>query len=342
MTTIAQVQADLAQAQHDLGALTTDVNAASAATAKLLSDLSVIATDLAGLLPPPPPPGTVGFAQPAMTAPAGYTSPPIFHDTFAGSALDLTKWWPRMGAGGPWDNNGNDKCPYTGANLPLNQNGQWEGQLMHPSQLVVNNGLTIHVVPNPTTAAPYNQYISLSGAMTSFSQSLGDCTGSTAQHGLPSTGWFAQILAKLPDAQHGCSGTFWFLGTGGGGEIDVIQSTFGVQQGASGAGLNFYPMACGPTSGGQQYPNVGVDCTLAFHKYGCEWIPGNPGSVKCYFDGKLVATFSGNYPAMNYEVIIHALTWTMGAAAQGWTTGYDPALKLSYAYEVAEVSVYAK
>lgn len=287
---------------------------------------------------------SVGFGQAPMSLPTGgakgySASDLIFHDTFSGGTIDLTKWWPREGAGTVvWNSNGTLACPYSGGNLPLGQSGQFEGQLMHPNQIVQNDGLTYTIKPNTNSSHP--QYNSESGCMTTYSQSLGDCTGSTARHALPNTGWYAQILAQQPDMQNGCSGSFWFLSADNpnGYEIDVLQGCFGIQQGAQGADINRYPMACGLVASGQANPDVGVDASLGFHKYGCEWIPGT--SLKMFFDGRLVANWSGgSIPSgVNYEMLLHAMAWYECAGTAGWTTRYNGSG--TYLFKVAEVAIY--
>jgi hypothetical protein len=298
---------------------------------------------------------TVGFSQTAMGLPVNGSksyslTDLIFHDkmqgTGTGTGLDLTKWWPRWGGPGTsgpsvWDDNGHLASPYSGPNAPPTT----EGELLHPSMIAVSDGMTITAesLPggSPYNGTPYSQYVSLSGGMTSdnISQLIGhpDGTGSTAAFRLPNTGFYLQILCKLPDMQHGASGTLWLLDpTGGAPEIDILQGGFGIQEGATGSAINQYPCCAGIVSH-QAIPNMGVDCSLAFHKYGLEWIPAT--SLKLLFDGTVMKTWTApgtTIPAGGgYEILMQLTTWLSGL---GYVTGYTGS---TYTFEVAEVAAYA-
>jgi hypothetical protein len=314
-------------------------------------DAKNLAADVAPQ-PTPPPSGSVGFGQQPMPLPTGSrayaASDLVFHDAFSGTSLDLTKWWPRIGAqGSVWDNRGQLACPHSGANTPLG-NGQDEAQIGTPSQISVNNGLTFSIDPRPNAApyntAPYNEYLALGCEMTTYNVAGSDCTGSTAGLTLPNTGWYVQMLAKLPDMQNGVMGVnLWFLEPDGDApEIDVVQPCFGVQQGAQGSAINRFPFGIGylngANGGNQAVPDVGGDVTQAFHVYGVEWIPGR--SLTMYFDGEVVYTRTsaqvggGGLVQGNYEIIMEGAVWLPGL---GFTTGYDGS---SAKGQVAEIAAY--
>ena len=71
---------------------------------------------------------------------------------FTGTSLDSSKWNTYLGAQGTrWDNHGFLPAPYSGPNTPLVNNEAMFG----PSEVSVNNGLTLTATPNT------NQYSSI-------------------------------------------------------------------------------------------------------------------------------------------------------------------------------------
>ena len=294
-----------------------------------------------------PHPKTAGFGQPIMATPAAYSSSKmVFHDTFAGTSLDLTKWSPGQGANGILWNNlgklGNDPngFPYTGPNAPSNTT---DSQLYVPTpnaQIVVNNGLMITAQPNTAPLNPGDvSYAYLSGCLTTVTKP-GAGPGESANFVLPSTGkWYVQIRAKMPDMNHGIAPCLWFMPGHSGGnsnEIDFIQGGF--TEGAS-APQNRKPIATGyfgdgSNPAGFSVPDVGFDATTAFHIYGIE-LNWNTSTITAHADGNVVWTYTIQTPLpQQYEIIINVQCWNPG---QGWCTGVNGS---SGAYQIAEVQAY--
>jgi len=297
----------------------------------------IIATDGAQSVVTLPAPvvSAAGFGQPVMAAPAGYSNM-IFHDTFSGTSLDLTKWSPSWGGNGILWNNfgkmGNDPngFPYTGPNTPTST----EDQLFAASQVVVNNGLTITLKPNTAPLNPGGvHYQCVSGSIESVAMS-GHGPGESANFVLPSTGrWHVQMRAKVPDMNHGMSPQLWFMPGHSGGNSNELD---GVQGGLVTSNSNNYPICAqyfGPTKSPEGVPNVGVDATLAFHVYGVEVVW--PNVINVYFDGAKVWTYSETMPAQNYMIKIDLAAWLPGL---GWATGYAGA---TGQLQVAEVQAYS-
>jgi beta-glucanase (GH16 family) len=259
-----------------------------------------------------------------MAPPAGYSADQlIFDDQFSGTSLNSAHWYTAMsGQGdGNWNSTG----------LPADDSAagsQSHQTFFSPSQVSVNNGLSLTMVPD----ARYSSlgYGTRSGVVTTYGKF-------TLRSG------YVQIKAKMSDASHGGWPAIWFIDPNGGGgsqEIDLQEGGFT----AKSVGLpsrtpvnNIFVSTYHTPSDGQS------DFTYVTHKpmnagfntYGMQYIPGR--SIKTYFNGRLVGSWTQNISSTPYEIVI----WNTQAAAN--TSGYhttgaspDPS-ELS----VAEVQVYA-
>ena len=284
MATIPETQAALAVAQADLATLTTDVNAASASAAMLLTDLDRIATDLASLVPTPPPSG--------MPAPPGYKTL-VLDDTFA----NLNNWNTFYGPGVRWDNHGQLKAPYSGANMP----GANDVALYNPSQIVLSNGVTLNAVPAQVNPYSSMGYTWLSGCL-------------TTKNPLPSTGWYVQIKAKRPDTAHGMWPADWFL------PADDVQELDGYEGGWPGSNPNQQGHSDTFAASGQVQNvwNTGVDMSAGFHVYGYQYLPGVAGSFSVFFDGIRVYRFLGNLSQQAYYLFLQLQV--AAPSTKGWHT----------------------
>jgi hypothetical protein len=300
MTTIADVQAALALAQNDLAALTVAVNNASKDAALVLADLNTIANDLAALTP----------STGTMPPPAGYTAAQrIFEDEFAGTALDLSKWNTFYGPGVRWDNRGALPAPYSGGNTPLTT----DVALYNPSQVVVNNGLSLNAIPG----SPIAPYTWLSGVITTKAP-------------LPSSGWYVQVKAKRPDTSAGMWPADWFLPANDAQELD------GYEGGWPGSSPNQQGHSDVFAAAGQDQSVwvTGVDLSAGFHVYGYHFAPGSGFDV--YVDGVHRFGHTGALSPQGYFLFLQLQV--AGPQTSGWhTTGGNKPGTM----QVAEVQIYA-
>src|SRR6202023_2186487 len=85
-------------------------------------------------------------------------------------------------------------APFSGPNPPITT----EAAMFGPSQVSVNNGLTLTAQRNT------NQYAGtfpwLSGVVTT-----------EGKFSLPTSGWYVQVKAKMPDQSQGMWPAIWFL-----------------------------------------------------------------------------------------------------------------------------------
>ncbi len=267
-----------------------------------------------------------------MKAPAGYTAQQmIFDDQFSGTSLDTTKWNTYLGAQGiVWNNRGHLPLPYSGPNNAPFTN---EAAMFGPSQVSVNNGLTLTAQRN--TNAYAGTYPWISGAITT-----------EGKFSLPTTGWYVQAKIKVPDMSQGMWPSMWFLPAVRGpfNEIDFVQG--GLTEG--GGPVNQSPLGTAYFPSGQSnpvgvtIPDLGFDATARYHVYGVQWTPGV--GVKGFVDGKLIWTVTqaqvpGGIVAEPYEII---LDLPVAAASDHAYHTLPTATSPGGAMKVAEVQAYSR
>ena len=266
---------------------------------------------------------TIGEA-PGMAPPAGYSAGQlIFDDQFSGTSLNSAHWNTFMGGQGDpiWNSDG----------LPAGDSAagtHFHQTYFSPSQVTVNNGLTLTMVPDTKYSSLGYGY--RSGVVTTDDKF-------TLRSG------YVQIKAKMSDASQGGWPAIWFIDPSSGGgsqEIDLQEGGFT----PTGAGLpsgtpenNIFVSTYHTPSGSQSDFSYATPKPMnaGFNIYGMEYIPGR--SIKTYFNGRLVGSWTQNISTTPYEIVI----WNTQASvnASGFhTTGESPnPSDLS----VAEVQAYA-
>ena len=259
-----------------------------------------------------------------MSAPAGYTNQQlIFDDQFSGTSLDSTKWTTYLGADGVvWNNFGKLPSPYSGNNMP----GSFDMSMYAPSQVSVNNGLTLTAQRNTNQYS--GTYPWLSGVVTT-----------EGKFTLPTGGWYVQVKAKMPDQSQGMWPAIWFLcgpTCSNDNELDGYEGGWLMSSPNQIMHSDYFA-----NQGQQQNAyNVSADVTAGYHVYGFQFIPGQ--SVTAFFDGRQVwqvlASSGITITGEPYEIILE-----LQVAAQqtsGWhtvTAGSTP----SSSMDVSEVQAYS-
>lgn len=258
-----------------------------------------------------------------MTPPAGYSAGQlIFDDQFSGTSLNSANWNTFMGGQGDrtWNSEG----------LPAGDSAA--GTYFHqnyfsPSQVTVNDGLTLTMVPDTKHSSLGYRY--RSGVVTTRGKF-------TLRSG------YVQIKAKMPEASRGGWPAIWFIDPSSGGgaqEIDLQEGGF-TPTGASLPGdtpeNNIFVSTYHAPSGKQSDFGYATPRPMnaGFNIYGMEYIPGR--SIKTYFNGRLVGSWTQDISTTPYEIII----WNAqaGGNSSGFhTTGESPPSQL----RVAEVQVYS-
>ena len=258
-----------------------------------------------------------------MAPPAGYSAGQlVFDDQFGGTSLDSAHWNAFM--------SGQGDQAWNSAGLPAGDSAagtHFHQTYFSPSQVSVNGGLTLTMVPDARYSSLGYGY--RSGVVTTNGKF-------TLRSG------YVQIKAKMPDASRGGWPAIWFIDPNGGGgaqEIDLQEGGFT----AKSAGLpgrtpenNIFVSTYHTPGGGESDFSYVTPKPMSagFNIYGMQYIPGR--SIKTYFNGKLVGSWTQDISTTPYEIVI----WNSQAAAN--TSGYhttgvspDPS-DLS----VAEVQVY--
>ena len=122
---------------------------------------------------------------------------------------------------------------------------------------------------------------------------------------LPSTGWYVQVLAKMPDQSQGMWPAIWFLPGVSGTPYNELD---GYEGGWIGADPNETMHSDYFSDQGQQQNaySVGADVSAGYHVYGFRFVPGQ--SITAYFDGRQVWQVSASNGVTitpePYEIII--------------------------------------
>jgi beta-glucanase (GH16 family) len=261
-----------------------------------------------------------------MAPPAGYSAGQlIFDDQFSGTSLDSAHWNTFMGG------QGDGKAVWNPGGLPAGDSAagtQTHQTYFSPSQVTVSNGLTLTMVPD-------TKYSSLG-----YGYRAGVVT---TGHKFMLRSGYVQIKAKMSDASRGGWPAVWFIDpNSGGGAQEVDLQEGGFTQKAVGLPsrtpennifVSTYHTPSGSTSDFSYATPKPMNA--GFNIYGMQYIPGR--SIKTYFNGRLVGSWTQNISTTPYEIVI----WNAQAAdnTSGYhTTGESPdPSELS----VAEVQVYA-
>lgn len=258
-----------------------------------------------------------------MAPPTGYSADQlIFDDQFAGTALNSARWNTFMSGQGDW--------PWNAEGLPTGDSAagtQFHQTYFSPSQIAVNDGLTLTMVPDSSYSSLGYRY--RSGVVTTDGKF-------TLQGG------YVQIKARMSEASSGGWPAIWFIDPSNGGsqEIDLQEGGL-TPQGVglpSGTPENHVFVSTYHTPSGSQSSfsyATPKPMNAGFNVYGMEYIPGR--SIKTYFNGKLIGSWTQNVSTTPYEIVI----WNTQASADAsgfHTTGESPNPSV---LGVAEVQVYA-
>ena len=259
-----------------------------------------------------------------MAPPAGYSSSQrILDDQFTGTSLNSAHWNTVMGGQGElvW-NSGGLPAGDSAAGTHLHQN------YFSPSQVTVNNGLNLTMVPDTKYSSLGYGY--RSGVVTSRGR-------------FTLTSGYVQIKAKMPDTSEGSWPAIWFIDPNSGSgsqEIDLQEGGFTPADAGLPNGTqenNIFVSTYHTESGSQSEFGYATPAPMnsGYNTYGIEYIPGR--SIKTYFNGTLVGWWTQNVGNNPYEIII----WNSQAASNtsGYhTTGVSPNPSV---LSVAEVQAYS-
>ena len=257
---------------------------------------------------------SAGTSNPSgeMAPPAGYSaSQEVLEDQFA----NLSNWNTYFGPGTPWQNKGRLPSPYSGGNQPDDNDMAYYS----PTQDVLMSGGGVSLEATPNSQFSSQGYTWESGVLTS-------------KNPLPSTGWYVQVKAQMPDTSAGFWPAIWALPSSSAQELD------GFEGGWPGTSPNEQGHSDTFASSGQiqqVWPTPGgVNVSSGYNTYGFQYIPGT--GMRFYFNGTEVYSSSADLVPESYYLFLQLQV----AAAQtsGWHTtgGTTPG-----SMQIAEVQVYS-
>lgn len=266
-----------------------------------------------------------------LAAPSGFNaSDLVFNDSFLGSSLNTNSWntffTDNITGGAPWSGNGSGGSAVGGGN---------DADYAMPSQISVNNGLTITAVRQSITADG-TTYPVTSGALSTYGK-------------MEFTGGYIQISMKQPSGD-GAWPALWLVPGKGAGLSGVDNFELDIQEGGvidgSANPNNVFSYNLHAYSG--SYSNdtmhggevdTGVNLSAGFNTYGMNWIPGK--SITFYFNGKQIGQITSaqaQIPDEPMELIMNL--GVADTAASAWHTILDSSTPYSMAMQVADVQIY--
>src|ERR1700733_3326796 len=206
-----------------------------------------------------------------LPTPAGFTaSELVFNDSFSGGSLNASSWNTYMASSqyGVWLPNGS-------GGSAIGRPGSYDAEYDMPSQVAVNNGLTLTAVKQ-SISANGGTYPVTSGVVSTYGKMEFD-------------GGYLQISMKEPGGD-GSWPALWLLpGKSAGNasdnfEIDMQEGGFKDGSANPNDVLAYHLHTASGTFGGQV--NTGVDLTAGYNTYAINWVPGQ--SITWYLNGQAV------------------------------------------------------
>ena len=259
-----------------------------------------------------------------LTPPAGYTSNElVFNDSFQGSSLNNSSWNTYMASSqyGVWFPNGS-------GGSALSRPGSYFDEYDMPSQVSVNNGLTLTAVQQSITTN-VGTYPVTSGVVTTYGKMEFD-------------GGYLQISMKEPGGD-GSWPSLWMLpGKSAGNasdnfEIDIQEG--GMTDGSADPNdvLAYHLHTASGTFGGEV--NTGIDLTAGYNTYAINWVPGK--SITWYLNGQAVAEItSAQAPIPNEPMELIMSNEVASSTASGWHTTLDSSTPQSMPMQIGDVQLY--
>jgi len=258
--------------------------------------------------------------------------PVLFRDVFAGRSLSQSHWNPYI-----CDNSSNGSPWLTQRSVAVvssaigRKNG-FNAAYDLPSAIGVGDGLTLRAYRG-TKAAGYTWTGSVICSRPT-SNNLGSGTVHTA--GFTFADARVEVRAKMPDMTSGQWPAIWFLPAAGdhGAEIDMFEGGF-----LSKTTNPNQLMAVDLFSSGnrQQFLDCRTDLSADYHTYSMEYRQGR--SIKFFFDGSNVYTYTRNVPVGHYYIILS--NSIASAHTAGWHTQVSKSTPEMNLMQVSSVRVLA-
>jgi len=238
-----------------------------------------------------------------------------FDDTFPGGSLNSSNWTSELAPGAVWND---ESLPSGDSSAGSNQAAYWA-----PSQATVDNGLTLSA--RQTTSADV-------GAAKGFGWVSGVVT---SKFTLPSTGWYVQISAQMPDTSDGMWPALWFLPANSAQEFDGFEG--GWSGNANDQGHSDLFLGSGQQQDVWSTPSA-TNITAGYNTYGFKYVPGQ--SVTAYFNGQQVYQVNSSSVASEAYYLLIELQ-VASSATSGWHTALSGSTPSPSNMNISEVQVYS-
>jgi hypothetical protein len=256
----------------------------------------------------------------------------LFEDVFAGNSLNRNHWNPYIcdnnSHGWPWLMQPGVAVPSSATSRKNGFNAAYD----LPSAIGVNDGLTLRA-HRGTMAAGYFWTGSVICSRPT-SNNFGSGTVHTA--GFTFKDARVEVRAKMPDLTGGQWPSIWFLPAwdDNGAEFDLFEGGFLAKT------INRNQlMAVKLFSSGnqQQYLDCHTDLSADYHTYSMEYRQGS--SIKIFFDGSNLYTYTRNVPVGPYFIILH--NGIASAHTAAWHTQVSDSTPAINLMQVSSVRVLA-
>jgi Glycosyl hydrolases family 16 len=221
----------------------------------------------------------------------------LFEDTFSGHSLNRRHWNPYMcdngSRGWPWLMQSDVAVPSSAIGVPDGVPADYD----LPSAIRVDDGLTL-TASRRTRASGYTWTGSV---ICSHPSANNFGSGTLHTTGVTFTDARVEVRARMPELTHGQWPGIWFLPApgGSGAEIDLFEGGFFSPHVR--ASRIFAP--CLHTAGNRQHRiDVGTNLSAGYHTYAMEYRQGT--SIKVFFDGRYLCSFTRNVPTGPYFIIL--------------------------------------
>ena len=156
----------------------------------------------------------------------------------------------------------------------------------------------------------------------------------TSNFTLPSSGWYVQIRAQMPDTSDGMWPALWFLPSNSDQEFDGFEGGWTGNANEQGHSDLFL------ASGQQQevWSTGGTDITSGYNTYGFQYIPGK--SVTIYFNGKQAYQVSSSSVLSEAYYMLLELQ-VASSSSSGWHTALSTSTPSPSNMNISEVQVYS-
>ncbi len=255
----------------------------------------------------------------ALTVPAGFTAADlVFSDLFPGTTLNTANWNTYMtssaAGGSPWNDNGHGGS---------GNGAQFNADYFNPSQISVNNGLTLTAVQK-----------SIVGNANGSSMTFPVTSGCICSYGKVSVmGGIIQASIKQPNGD-GAWPAFWMLPSSGGDSDETDIQEGGFKGPATPNQLMTSTLHTG--SSPQIQYNTGIDLTAGFNTFGLLWVPGV--SMTFFINGVQTGKITSGVPNVAMFLILN--NSVANSAASSWHTSLDSSTPQTMLMQVAGVQIY--